>query len=82
YWIFGCTKQLEEEFYRKNFRFLDPRLVEDRVLLEAALDDLGVLLPADGPRERRFLVEMCMPSLELLARPFRMSGSTSAIRPL
>jgi hypothetical protein len=31
-WVldFGCTKSLEESFYRKQFRFLEPGLTLDR----------------------------------------------------
>jgi predicted unusual protein kinase regulating ubiquinone biosynthesis (AarF/ABC1/UbiB family) len=68
---FGCTKKLDEEFYRKNFRLLDPRLIDDRPALEKALDDLGVLLDTDTRAQREQFLSICIPSIELLARPFR-----------
>lgn len=72
-WVldFGCTKKISEEFYRKQFRFLDPRLERDPALLQKALRDLDVILPADGPEEISMITSLCMVWLELLARPFR-----------
>jgi predicted unusual protein kinase regulating ubiquinone biosynthesis (AarF/ABC1/UbiB family) len=72
-WVldFGCTKKISEEFYRKQFRFLDPRLERDPGLLEKALRDLDVILPEDGPKEITTITNLCMTWLELLARPFR-----------
>ena len=72
-WVldFGCTKRISEEFYRKQFRFLDPRLESDPALLQEALRDLDVILPEDGPEEISTITTLCMTWLELLARPFR-----------
>jgi predicted unusual protein kinase regulating ubiquinone biosynthesis (AarF/ABC1/UbiB family) len=72
-WVldFGCTKKISEEFYRKQFRFLDPRLERDPALLQQALRDLDVILPEDGPEEISMITSLCMVWLELLARPFR-----------
>jgi predicted unusual protein kinase regulating ubiquinone biosynthesis (AarF/ABC1/UbiB family) len=72
-WVldFGCTKKISEEFYRKQFRFLDPRLERDPALLQQALRDLNVILPEDGPEEISMITSLCMVWLELLARPFR-----------
>jgi predicted unusual protein kinase regulating ubiquinone biosynthesis (AarF/ABC1/UbiB family) len=72
-WVldFGCTKKISEEFYRKQFRFLDPRLERDPALLQEALRDLDVILPEDGPEEITTITTLCMTWLELLARPFR-----------
>ena len=72
-WVldFGCTKKISEEFYRKQFRFLDPRLERDPALLQEALRDLDVILPEDGPEEISTITTLCMTWLELLARPFR-----------
>jgi predicted unusual protein kinase regulating ubiquinone biosynthesis (AarF/ABC1/UbiB family) len=68
---FGCTKELEEVFYFKNFRFLDPDLLEDHARLEEALYDLKVLLPGDEPEDRQAFMDLCIPTLDILARPFR-----------
>jgi predicted unusual protein kinase regulating ubiquinone biosynthesis (AarF/ABC1/UbiB family) len=68
---FGCTKQLSDDFYRKNFVFLDPAVTEDRQRLEACLEDLNILLPTDSPEQRQTFLDVCVPSIELLARPFR-----------
>ena len=72
-WVldFGCTKKISEEFYRKQFRFLDPRLERDPALLQQALRDLDVILSEDGPEETSMITSLCMVWLELLARPFR-----------
>lgn len=72
-WVldFGCTKKISEEFYRKQFRFLDPRLERVPALLQQALRDLDVILPEDGPEEISMITSLCMVWLELLARPFR-----------
>ena len=71
-WVldFGCTKQLEDDFYRKQFRFLDPTLTDDRMRFEAALSSLDLLRPEDDPEKRARIVELCGRSIRLLARPF------------
>ena len=71
---FGCTKQITREFYRKQFRFLDPNLPENPQLLEEALRDLDVILPIDRPGEILQIMTLCRTWLDLLALPFR-SGS-------
>lgn len=72
-WVldFGCTKRISGEFYRKQFRFLDPRMGRDPALLQEALRDLDVILPSDGPEEISTITALCTTWLELLARPFR-----------
>jgi predicted unusual protein kinase regulating ubiquinone biosynthesis (AarF/ABC1/UbiB family) len=72
-WVldFGCTKKISREFYRKQFRFLDPRLEHDPALLREALRDLDVILPEDAPEQIATITSLCMVWLELLARPFR-----------
>lgn len=72
-WVFdfGCTKKISSEFYRKQFRFLDPRLERDPELLREALRDLDVILPEDAPEQIETITSLCMTWLELLARPFR-----------
>lgn len=72
-WVldFGCTKKIQPEFYRKQFRFLDPRLERDPALLADSLRDLEVILPGDGPDQIAMITALCKVWLELLARPFR-----------
>ncbi len=70
---FGCTKQLSDEFYYKNFIFLDPSVTQDRKRLIECLEELDILLPTDSPEQRKEFVDVCIPSIELLARPFRSS---------
>ena len=72
-WVldFGCTKKIPLEFYRKQFRFLDPRLERDPELLAGALRDLDVILPGDGAEQIAMITALCRVWLELLARPFR-----------
>lgn len=67
---FGCTKQIEEEFYYQQFRFLDPRLAEDDAGLQKALHDMNVYLPEDDARTRELITEVAKESLHLLAQPF------------
>ena len=67
---FGCTKQLEEPFYRKQFRFLDPMLVLDETALEAALEEMGILLPTDSLTQRDEIRRVVQGSIQLLGRPF------------
>ncbi|MFQ3671680.1 MAG: AarF/ABC1/UbiB kinase family protein [Verrucomicrobiia bacterium] len=71
---FGCTKHLDTAFYHANFRFLDPHLLDNEPALLAALADLGVLLPDDPPDFRRAILDLVRPSVELLARPFRLGS--------
>ena len=68
---FGCTKQLEPAFYRKQFRFLDPALLSDPQLLETALADLEIVLAEDSCEARQEIVTLCQSSLALVAEPFR-----------
>ena len=72
-WVldFGCAKTITEDFHRKQFAFLDPDLLKNRARLEAAMEALDILLPSDGPAERKQMITLCQRSLELLARPFR-----------
>jgi predicted unusual protein kinase regulating ubiquinone biosynthesis (AarF/ABC1/UbiB family) len=72
-WVvdFGCTKTIDDAFYRRQFGFLDPGLVSDTARLEAALRGMNVILPSDDPPRVRTMVAICQRSLELLARPFR-----------
>jgi len=67
---FGCTKRLEDDFYYRQFRFLDPRLVENGPALEAALDEMGILLQTDSPEQRNEIRKVVRDSVRLLARPF------------
>ncbi len=67
---FGCTKQIEEEFYYQQFRFLDPRLADDDAGLQEALHDMNVYLPEDDDRTRQLITEVAKESLYLLAQPF------------
>jgi predicted unusual protein kinase regulating ubiquinone biosynthesis (AarF/ABC1/UbiB family) len=72
-WVldFGCTKKIPREFYRKQFRFLDPRLERDPERLVEALRDLEVILPGDRAEQIATITALCRVWLELLARPFR-----------
>jgi predicted unusual protein kinase regulating ubiquinone biosynthesis (AarF/ABC1/UbiB family) len=72
-WVldFGCTKRISGDFYRKQFRFLDPRMERDPALLQEALRGLDVILPSDSPVEISTITALCTAWLELLARPFR-----------
>jgi len=68
---FGCTKQITHEFYRKQFRFLDPNLQGNPILLEEALRDLEVIIPSDTQKEISQITSLCSTWLDLLALPFR-----------
>ncbi len=68
---FGCTKQITHEFYRKQFRFLDPNLQGNPILLEEALRDLQVIITSDTKKEISQIISLCGTWLELLGRPFR-----------
>jgi hypothetical protein len=68
---FGCTKQITKEFYRKQFRFLDPNLPKNPALLEEALRDLKVIIPSDTGKEIHQIMMLCRTWLDLLALPFR-----------
>jgi len=72
-WVidFGCTKQIDEAYYRKHFRFLDSEVLEDRALLEKCLSDIGIFHESDTPELRKNVLEICATSIELLGRPFR-----------
>jgi len=68
---FGCTKAIDAEFYKKQFQFLDPKMVDDAGALELALDMMGILLPEDLPEERHAIRHVVKKSIDLLASPFR-----------
>jgi len=68
---FGCTKQITHEFYRKQFRFLDPNLTKNPALLEEALRDLEVIITTDSAKEITQIMTLCRTWLDLLALPFR-----------
>jgi predicted unusual protein kinase regulating ubiquinone biosynthesis (AarF/ABC1/UbiB family) len=68
---FGCTKQITHEFYRKQFRFLDPNLPGNPTLLEDALRDLNVIIKSDSEKEIAQIMTLCSTWLDLLALPFR-----------
>lgn len=68
---FGCTKKIDPDFYHRHFRFLDGRLLNDPVGLDAALADLDIVLHGDTDEFRMRIRELCASSLEILARPFR-----------
>ena len=68
---FGCTKQIDEEFYHKQFRFLDPALLDQPAQLLEALRAIQVILPNDSTEEIAHMLGLCRKSLELLAAPFR-----------
>lgn len=75
-WVldFGCTKKITREFHRRQFRFVRPKVVDDRTELEKALRDMEVILPRDSRKEADLILDMALVWVELLARPFR-SGS-------
>ena len=68
---FGCTKRIDDDFYTKNFHLLKPSLLEDRIGFSKALLALGIILPSDSLASREVIMETVLPSIELLARPFR-----------
>lgn len=68
---FGCTKQITHEFYRKQFRFLDPNLPGNPALLQEALRDLDVIIKSDTEKEISQIMALCSTWLDLLALPFR-----------
>lgn len=71
-WVldFGCTKEIDADFHRKQFRFVDPGLLEDEASLIEALEALDVLLPSDSPHDRARVLTSCRQWLGLLAAPF------------
>lgn len=72
-WVldFGCTKSISREFYKKQFRFLDPALSGNTALLQEALRDLNVLLPQDSQQQAEEIMALAQVWLNLLAKPFR-----------
>ncbi|MGF1449684.1 MAG: ABC1 kinase family protein [Opitutales bacterium] len=68
---FGCVKALPEPFYLAYFQLLAPGRFDDPKEMQAVLEDLGLLLPTDSPRERALLVDVFTRSIELLSRPFQ-----------
>jgi predicted unusual protein kinase regulating ubiquinone biosynthesis (AarF/ABC1/UbiB family) len=71
-WVldFGCTKAIDDGFYRKQFRFLDPELLENQGELEKALEAFNLILPGDTDAARREMVTICAKTLSVLAKPF------------
>lgn len=75
-WVldFGCTKSISREFYKKQFRFLDPTLSGNGALLEEALRDLNVVLPQDSREQAEEIIALASVWLDLLAKPFRLGS--------
>ena len=67
---FGCTKQIDEEFHRDYFRFLDPEGVEDEAAFIEALETLDIISPEDSPRDRELIIESARRGTRLLGKPF------------
>ena len=67
---FGCTKFLEDNFYRDYFALMDPAVLDDDTAFRAALHKLGLLLDSDSPSEKDKLASLFRASVELLSRPF------------
>ena len=68
---FGCTKAIDEDFYQKQFAFLNPAMAHDQTKLIEAMEAMDLLIEADGPEDRQKLIAICKKSVELLAKPFR-----------
>ncbi len=71
-WVldFGCTKEITADFHSKQFRFVDPGLLEDEQALIEALEALDVLLSTDSASDRAQIMASCRQWLGLLAAPF------------
>jgi len=67
---FGCTKQIDEDFHRDYFRFLDPEVVEDDAAFIEALETLDIILSEDSPRDREVIIESARRGTRLLGKPF------------
>lgn len=67
---FGCTKQINDDFHRDYFEFLNPEILTDRDRFEAGLRKLDLLTDADSERHRKIIIENAMLGAELLGRPF------------
>ncbi|MGF1482760.1 MAG: ABC1 kinase family protein [Opitutales bacterium] len=68
---FGCVKKLPDDFYFAYFKLLQPGRAGDSALLEATLEELGLLLSTDSPHERALLTDVFQRSIDLLSRPFQ-----------
>lgn len=71
-WVldFGCTKKLNDDFYQKHFIFLNPRLLDEPLLLQEAMEAMNILLPGDSVEDRERLTQVCERSIRMLAKPF------------
>lgn len=71
-WVldFGCTKGLEDEFYKDYFSLMDPHVLDNEKLFQDALFKIGLLLETDKPHEIVKLTSVFRESVELLSRPF------------
>lgn len=71
-WVldFGCTKALEDEFYKDYFSLMNPDVLRDETLFQTALLKTGLLLETDQPHEVDKLTGIFRESIELLSRPF------------
>ncbi len=71
-WVldFGCTKQLDGEFYRMYFALMNPDVLGDEERFRAALHEIGLLLETDTPQAKDKLTGVFRESVELLSRPF------------
>lgn len=71
-WVldFGCTKALDDDFYRDYFSLMDPEILNDEELFHDALMKIGLLLESDSAHAVKLLTAVFKESVELLSRPF------------
>jgi len=72
-WVldFGCTKSLEDDFYKDYFALMDPDVLNDESTFRSALSKIGLLLDTDKLHEKDKLADLFRDSVELLSRPFK-----------
>jgi len=75
-WVldFGCTKALDDIFYKDYFSLMNPETLADDGKFRQALRKIGLLLESDKPHEQDKLTAVFRESVELLSRPFMASS--------
>lgn len=68
---FGCMKAIPEDFHRPYIALLTPGSLDNEAYFCSLLQDLGVYLPGDTDKEKKFITKLFHELLSVLTLPFQ-----------